>query len=407
MRKQALRHLGTKASSGKWFYLIPRCLETLKPILVILLFLFLSQSAFAALGSSVDPSGIGVGARSLALGRTSVVAPGDINALFINPANAAQLENWGVTSMYTSLLNNSIAYNLFGAAAKTDKGVFGISYLGGSSSGIQVTTRDADSRVVSTGNSFDYSNATWIAAYGKELSKKFSLGASLKMFNKGFGSYGSGSGFDLDLGFLYKQSNVLTMGLNLQNILPQGMGGLQWTTGIKEDVPTVAKLGMDYMIKDNLQFLLDADLKATSPVTLHTGLEWKPVKSFALRGGMEQVPTGGNTSVTNLMAGIGLSYGGINFDYAYVKDGTLDVNSTHYFTLSFVPGLKVVKKAVETKPVIPVIDKTVIPYTKGIEKAKPTVKAKPKKKAQVKPKTALKKVKAQKPAQSKIKLPVQ
>ena len=351
-------------------------------------------SALAA-SNSLDPMSLGVGARSLAMGRTNTVLPGDINALFVNPANAAYLEDWGATSMYTSLLEGDIAYTLLGGAKKTIWGGIGVAYLGGGTSAIPTTTRDADSRIGGTGSAFDYSNTTITLAYGKELKPDLSAGGSIKLFSKSFSGQSSGSGFDMDLGLLYKLRNGLDLGLTLQNVLPEGMGGLNWGTGVKEDMAMGIKGGLNWQIRQGLLWLADADL---SPFSLHTGIEWQPLSVLALRGGLEQVPIGSTTNVTNLGAGVGLMYRGIHFDYAYFKDGSLDANSTHFFTLSFVPEIQKAK-AVE-KPVaqpaeklVPVAQPVVKPVlVKKVKvkaappKPKKVVKAKPKPKPKAKPK---------------------
>ena len=84
-----------------------------KRILILLILLVFSQAAFAAL----DPTRIGLGARTIAMGRVAAAIDGNINSLFVNPANAAHLPGLGVTSMYTNL-SEDIAYTFFGYMEK-------------------------------------------------------------------------------------------------------------------------------------------------------------------------------------------------------------------------------------------------------------------------------------------------
>jgi hypothetical protein len=263
------------------------------------------------------------------MGRVSAADPGNINSLFINPANAAALTNWGVTSMYTSLLEGDMNYQLLGGAKNVLGGTVGLAYLGGSSSGLNVTSVDASGRVVPTGATFDYTNSTITLAYGKTINPAFSAGSSLKLLSKSFGSQGSGSGYSLDLGMLYTKDN-LNLGLAVQNVL----GGLNWGTGLNESVAMGIKGGLNFKARDNLLLAADADL---TPMALHAGVEWKPSALLAVRGGLERVPSGTSSTVMNMMAGLGFALKGINFDYAYIMDGALAANSTHYFTLSFLP----------------------------------------------------------------------
>ena len=298
-------------------------------------------SAFAA-STSVDPMKIAVGARSLAMGRVSAAAPGDINALFINPANAAELKNWGVTSMYTSLLEGDISYTMLGGAKEMFGGTAGLAYLGGSSVGLNVTTIDADGRVVPTGTTFDYANSTITLAYGKIFNEKTSVGGSLKLMSKSFGSQGSGSGYGLDLGLLYKFRENLNLGLTIQN----AVSSLNWGSA-NEGTPLGIKGGLDFRPRENLLIAADADL---TPMALHAGVEWKPMALLAVRGGLERIPTGNSSAAMNMTAGVGLDFKGIRFDYAYFIDGALAANSTHYFTLSFLPEAPKVKAVEKPAP---------------------------------------------------------
>lgn len=306
-------------------------------IICSLIVLFAITGASFAASTSVDPLRIGIGARSLAMGRTNLVAPGDINAIFVNPANAAYIDGWGLTSMYTSLMEGDINYTLMGGGKKFDFGGMGVAYLSGGTTGISVTTTDENGRVVSAGTSFDYANSVIALSWGRMLRENLAGGATLKSFSKGFtGGYSSGSGFDLDLGLLFKPRPNLTAGIAIQNVLPTG---ISWDTGTNEDVPMLIKAGINYPVKEDVLIAADIDL---SPFAMHSGVEWQLNKVFALRGGLDQVPGG-----VNLGMGMGIDFRRFKFDYAYYKDNTLDANSTHYFTLGFLAPQfgKKIKKA--------------------------------------------------------------
>ena len=318
--------------------------------------------------TSLDPTMLGMGARALSMGRSCVANPADVNSIFVNPANAAKVKDWAVTSMYTSLLEDDIKYTMLGGAKKARigsiDGTFALSYMAGMSSGIEPTTKDADSRVVNNGSNFDYNNSVINLVYGQEINKDLSLGGALKLFSKNFSGQASGSGVDMDLGLLYSPQEKLNLGLAVQNFLPMG---LSWSTGAKEDVAMLIKAGLDYKINDNLLVLADANL---SPMALHAGVEWKPVNMLALRAGLENVSTGNSIKTTNISAGLGLSFGGAQIDYAYFKDGNLDANTTHFFTISFQPEVKniaaIIAPPAEIKavPAAPKIQKPIKPSKK-------------------------------------------
>ncbi|MFA5112761.1 MAG: hypothetical protein WC529_00510 [Candidatus Margulisiibacteriota bacterium] len=311
-------------------------------LIVLLLSVLLTVTAMAA-NTSVDPSRIAVGARSLAMGRVSAADPGNINSLFINPANAAALNNWGVTSMYTSLLEGEMNYQLLGGAKNLLGGTVGLAYLGGSSTGLAVTSLDATGRVVPTGTTFDYGNSTITLAYGKALNPALAAGSSLKVVSKSFGSQGSGNGYSLELGVLFNPREELNLGLAAQNVV----GSLNWGTGANESLAFGLKGGLNYKAGADFTLAADADL---TPLAFHAGAEWKPSPLLAVRGGLERIPTGNSSAALNLMAGLGFALKGINFDYAYLMDGALAANSTHYFTLAFLPAVAPTSAA----PAIPV-----------------------------------------------------
>jgi len=294
--------------------LLPRgCYNSYKMrvISAILALLTFASIALAA-STSVDPLTLGVGARSLAMGRTNLVAPGDVNAIFVNPANAAYIEKWGVTSMYTSLLEGEMNYTLLGASKKFEFGGMGFAYLSGSTSGITVTTRDAEGRIISAGTSFDYSNSVMALSWGKMIREKLAGGIILKSAGKGFsGGYSTGSGLALDAGLVYEPKAKTRLGLAIQNLY----SGLAWDGGTSDSLPMLIKVGLACPWKENVLIMADADL---SPLAFHGGIEWMATPTFALRGGLDQVPTGSDTA-TNLTLGLGLLMRGFTFDIAYTS----------------------------------------------------------------------------------------
>lgn len=306
----------------------------------------------ALAANSLDPAVLGTGARALSMGRASAANPADVNSIFVNPANAAKITDWAVTSMYTSILEGDMSYTMLGGAKKARigkvEGTFGLSYMAGMSSGIEPTTMDANSRVANNGSNFDYSNSVINLLYARDIDDRLSIGAALKLFNKSFSGRASGSGIDMDLGFLYVPQEKLKLGLTVQNLLP---AGLVWSTGVKEDVATQVKAGINMQIRDNLLVLADVDL---SPMAMHAGVEWKPVKMLAIRAGIENTRTGNSINTTNISAGLGLSFKGAEIDYAYFKDGNLEANTTHFFTISFRPD---VNNTVVTQESLPVPQK--------------------------------------------------
>lgn len=324
--------------------------------------------AAPAFSDALDPSRIGMGARSLGLGRAQVAAQ-DLPSVFINPANAATLSQFTLTSMYTKVMED-INYSMLGLAFPLREGAAGticISYMGMGIAGIAQTSRDANDRA-QIDSIFDYSNQLMTFSYGKKLTKKVSWGGNFKLFLRNFEGIdeGSASGFDLDVGVLMKLSHNLNCGVSLQNFLPVGLASLYWATGLKEDIPLNMKLGVGYNPRENILVLGDYD----SLGNLHFGVEWRPKEVLALRIGCERQPTGLSSANMNYTTGVGLRLGNFNVDYAYYLDSLVSANSSHYFSL----GLKFPPRKVESRPILPAQKKV-----KEVVAATPEAKAKPKK----------------------------
>ncbi|MBI5699331.1 hypothetical protein HZC35_03350 [Candidatus Saganbacteria bacterium] len=343
----------------------------------------------ASQGEVLDPSRVGMGARTLGLGRAQA-ALSDLSSAFINPANAAQLDRLSISSMYTNL-NEDVAYNMIGLGFPIGDGKSGsvaFSYLGAGVSGVQVTSRDADSRTIATSSS-NYSSKLAVISYGKKVFPQASFGAALKLYLRSFDSVSGGDaqGFDLDVGALFYPRDNLKVGVALQNILPIEAANLKWGTGLKEDLPINIRAGINYSPRQDLTLVGDYDVLSG----IHAGAEWQLHKFFCLRGGVDMVPTGKNSSATNFSAGAGLKYQGIAFDYAYYYDSTINSISSHFFSLGFemapkaappikIEPVKIITPEVSAPPV-PMIVKPLLPVIKKktVPPKKPPVKPKKKK----------------------------
>ena len=297
-------------------------------------------------GEVLDISRLGMGARTLGLGRAQV-SLGDLSSAYVNPANAAQLDHLSISSMYTNL-NEDVTYNMLGIGfplADGSQGSLAVSYLGAGVSGVQITSRDADSRTIST-SSNNYSSQLAVFSYGRKLASNLSLGAALKLYLRSLdaASGGSANGFDLDLGMLYAPRENLYLGLVVQNALPVDISNLKWGTNTKEDIPLNLRAGINFTHREGLSLVGDYDLLSG----FHGGIEWQMHKHLCLRGGAEIISTGKSSSATNFTAGVGLNYRGFNFDYAYYYDSVINSISSHFFSLGFdFPG-----KEVKPPPVI-------------------------------------------------------
>ncbi len=309
---------------------------------IIIAAFFIMMCGVEAQAGVLDLSRIGMGAKSLSLGRAQV-AGSDLGAAFINPAVLADFDSFSLTSMYSNV-SEDVMYNMLGVAFPLREGMYGclgIGYVGAVVSGISVTTSEVRTGAVS---STDYSNRLLMLSYGRDLNAFVQIGATAKFLTRAFESVqnGSAAGTDLDVGFLIYPKDNVKAGLSLQNILNTQ---LSWKGGENEDISSNVKMGVG--IKANKQFsiLLDYD----SNQYFHSGIEWHPKEFLSIRGGVERVPTSNKESILNYSLGVGLAVKGFSFDYAYYLDTLLASNSSHFMSISYT----LPEKTLESRPILP------------------------------------------------------
>lgn len=288
---------------------------------------------------TLDLRHVGVGARSLAMGKTMVSTLNPSDAVFSNPAAMASAKGWGFTSMSTKIMDR-VDYKMMGGVYPTQYGVFGVGYLGATTPAGYLTT---DKISMGSATPISYGSNMLILSYGREFPggalKNASFGIDLKFLNNKFeGADGSGSGMDADVALLIKPREGVNVGIALQNFLPEDMGGnMVWNSNNKEGVPSLLKIGGSYQVNKNLTAAADLDFFGNSgqPIMFHGGLEWKPMPMIAIRGGLDQNPLNTNATVTDFTAGVGINLKGFSFDYAYKNNSLVENSNTHYISLSF------------------------------------------------------------------------
>ncbi len=289
--------------------------------------------------STLDLGVAGVSAKAMGLGKAYVGVLEGSESVFLNPAGMAYAKSWGVTSMSTKLLNR-VDYKMLGGVYPTKNGVFGIGYIGANTPAGFATTNKGS---LTGAKAISYGSNLLVLSYGKKLSsgsmKDAAFGINAKVLSNSFqGTAGSATGVDLDAAVMFKPKKGLKVGAVLTNFLPADMGGsLNWDSGTKEQIPTLLKIGGSYLVRPNIMIAGDIDLDASGkqPVTLHTGVEWKPIKHIALRAGLDQNALNKAATVTDLAFGVGVNFKGFSFDYAYKNNSLVENNNAHYFSFSF------------------------------------------------------------------------
>jgi len=334
--------------------------------------------AAPALALTADPMDLSVGARSQGMGRAYVAVAEDSESVFYNPAGLGTISTLKLGSMYSSVFDD-LNYTVISGAypMDNDSGTLGMGIINQSSTSIPLYSVEGTPE--GTGS---YGANTIFVSHGFDLSKKVMPyaknwygGYTLKYFMKSASGYGTtslnGTGFAVDAGVLYKPKGFASYGISFQNLISGTMG---YDKGVEDEIGSSTKLGTKIAIlgdssggatlfqnDSKLDFAFDYDigLRGKIPPSIHCGLEYKPQiglnyidKILTLRVGMNQVPTPDNV-LSNLTMGLGLTYQGIEFNYAYTPSyGDLPQSSTQFFSISYV-GITTPKKEIEEmKPLI-------------------------------------------------------
>jgi len=256
-----------------------------------------------------------MGARPLALGGAFVGLANDGNALFYNAAGLAWAQGLSVLSSYEARLGTASYGNL---SASLPYFGFGVHYFDFG----DVPETDEFGNILGT---FGYRNYALIAAAGIKaadlpflaripLTENIGLGLKAKLLKVSTLDPGSGTGFAIDLPFLFHSESpsprfpIITsygVGVVIENLI--GLP-IKYESGHQENWPRKLILGTSLEFLD--QIILAADL--TSEKNFHLGLEWTPIPAVSFRTGLK------NEGVWIWSLGMGARFRNFVFDLAVV-----------------------------------------------------------------------------------------
>lgn len=318
-----------------------RNLLKIHSLILFLVSCFLVIPAMAANeGIMSDPMTIGVGARPLGMGRAYVGVAEDGDAIFMNPAGIARITNPKVTSMYTSLLQDVNYMVVGGAYPISNKSAIGAGII--SSSMTDITLTSTTGATTGTGK---WSNSVMFLSYGTYLSsmpmfanldRDILVGANLKYFSAGGDgtssiTNASSTGMSADLAMLYPATDYMNIGINYQNALGGTIGNdkIAPTLKVGTKLSLIGREGQSFNPHANRKLTANIDYDVNSnnrPNAAHLGVEFWPSSNLALRGGVDG---------SELTAGLGLRFSGVEFNYAYHPFDGIASNSTHFFSLGY------------------------------------------------------------------------
>jgi len=256
-----------------------------------------------------------MGARPLAMGGAFVGLADDGNALFYNPAGLAWVQDLSVLSSYEARPGTASYGNL---SASLPHFGFGVHYFDFG----DVPKTDEYGNVLGT---FGYRDYALIAAAGIKAANLRFLARMPLAENTGFGlkakllkvstlDPGSGTGFTIDLPFLFRSESpsprvpIITsygFGIVIENLI--GLP-IKYKSGHQENWPRKLILGISLGLLDQVIVAMDV----TSDKSVHLGVEWTPISAVSFRIGLK------NEGVWIWSLGMGARFRNFVFDLAVV-----------------------------------------------------------------------------------------
>ncbi|MBN1595891.1 PorV/PorQ family protein [candidate division FCPU426 bacterium] len=259
--------------------------------------------------TSADFLKIGLGAMAAGVGEACTARPGEINAMFYNPAGLTGMDlhtlsathlNWIAETRYEAL---SYARPLLGVGT-LGAGVFllhmpDIPALDQSGASVGMI------RAYDLGISFSFARevSPFIPLDG------FNAGASLKFIHRALGELGA-SGVAADLGLLHRFDRKFSLGLSVLNL-----GYLSSFDSAAEQLPIVLRAGAGYLFEispsHQVQALLDVVQPLDNTVRANVGAEYTFAQIVHLRAGYKM-----GYDTDGFQAGAGITWNFISVDYA-------------------------------------------------------------------------------------------
>ena len=266
---------------------------------------------------------IDVGTRAVAMGRTMTAIPDGINAVYGNPAGLLKIHDKEFTMTYNTWLADMKYSHVGYGLPLTDRTAiaFSASVLDyGNIEGRDLTG-------FPTGN---IGGGDGVLAFTLAYRRTKNLGVGLTakaMREKLDDNKAAAVAFDFGM---IQQTGVpgLFIGASVQNL-----GSRIQFIKQSDPLPFTYRMGAAWNFYER-RFQLGADIlkRRDSDFEYNLGLEYRPIRLFALRAGYSTE----NDLNDGVTAGFGIDISALHLDYAYVPYG--DLGNTHRMTLTFKYG---------------------------------------------------------------------
>jgi hypothetical protein len=210
---------------------------------VIILISLLSVSAYAAKYAG-EPFSLGVGARALAMGGSTIAGPFDASAGYWNPAGMNYLTGKNMVAMHSETFGSLLNHDFLGFSIRRDSSAtirafgFYFYYLGGG--GIKITDLDP-----ATGRPYvlreeSHGDFLLAGALSGKLGDRVDLGVTARIIYRDIATR-SGYGLTMDAGALYQVNRYARLGLVVTDLTS---GFIRFSNGTTESILPTVKPGL-------------------------------------------------------------------------------------------------------------------------------------------------------------------
>lgn len=361
-------------------------ITTFKFFLFFILCNLLVQFSIVAQDQTIAPKysneflQIGVGAEALGRSNTVVASSEGINSIYWNPAGLSANYKWfEVAAMHSEYFAGIAKYDYLGASHSLDSSrAIGVSFIRFAVDNIPNTTQLIDNNGV-----VDFDKITLFSAadyafgfsYSERIKRLNGLraGGSLKVIHRTVGDFAYSWGLGFDAGIQYDLNNHLKFGLMARDIsstfnawiftlddatkkvfestgnripsngleltLPRFIFGSQYSYPIGNKGSYFAsELDIDMTTDGKRNVLIRNGVFSLDP---HIGMEFGFRNLFFVRAGVGNIQKAYNSEFKNQYTfqpnlGVGVSFYGINLDYAFTDIGDQSTALySHVFSLKF------------------------------------------------------------------------
>ncbi len=292
-------------------------------VLILIILTLFDASAQNAGSTGLSFLKFGFGARNSAMGDIGNVISEDLSALHYNPSKLTLKSGNEVMVSYNSWIQD-VSSQMFGVKTKFLGLPFAVGFNITNVSDIPIRIRPGEPQAKFDANYF-YGSIS--SAYS--FSDKLSIGATMKYLYEGLlNDEATGLGFDFGINYLTPFER-----LSISAVI-RNLGSMNALRNQSTKLPAEFRIGPQYKIELSdyyFDFIFAGEYQKylDSDSHLNFGLEVIYNKILALRTGYQT-----NYEIRDYTAGIGLMWGNLKFDYAFVPFQSGFGNSS-IFSLAF------------------------------------------------------------------------